>query len=254
MENYLGLVMMLYFGVELLLLVGASCLAGMRPEPGRTVLAASVGAVYTAACLLPGAAALGSLPGRAVQLLAVSLIAYGCSRDTLRRGVLYLLLSMALGGFAMGLGGGMVKWLLAAAGIFALCLLAFQGCAGKRYIGVELSRGGNTVSLNALVDSGNMLKDPVTGEQVLVVGAEAANKLTGLTPAQLSQPLQTVVSAAVPGLRLIPYRAVGKATGMLLGMKIEDARVGRRRCGTVVAFAPEGLEDRGFQALIGGIV
>ena len=44
---------------------------------------------------------------------------------------------------------------------------------------------GSRVSIVALRDSGNTLRDPVSGEQVLVVSGEVAEKLTGLTQEQL---------------------------------------------------------------------
>jgi len=116
---------------------------------------------------------------------------------------------------------------------------------------VELSYGDKRVQLTALRDTGNTLRDPVTGRQVLVVDASTAGKLTGLSVQQLKKPVESVT--ALPGLRLIPYRAVGQAGGLLLALKIPQAKIGSWQGSALVAFAPEGLGSDGtYQALTGG--
>lgn len=255
MKEYLNVVMVLNFLVELLMLLGAGRLAGFPVRIGRAVLAAVLGAVYAGACMVPSFRFLGNMLWRTVSLAWMGVLAFGIRCETLRCTVLFMLLSMALDGIAQGLGRGSVgSMLLGAVGVFAMCLLGFQGKAGQSFLPVELSRNGTTACLTALIDTGNMLTDPVTGERVLVVGAKTAHKLTGLTLQQLSQPVQTMASGCVQGLRLIPYRTVGQSSGMLLAMRFRNARLGRRRSDILVAFAPEGLEAGGYQALIGGMV
>ena len=107
------------------------------------------------------------------------------------------------------------------------------------------------MNLTALRDSGNTLQDPVTGESVLVIGPKAAEQLTGLNPQQLRTPLESLGS--LPGLRLIPYKAVGCSGGMLLAKRFERVKIGKKWGRVLVAFAPEGLgEGQMYQALTGG--
>ena len=101
-----------------------------------------------------------------------------------------------------------------------------------------IRHGEKSVQLIALRDTGNTLKDPITGQQVLVIGEEAARTLTGLTAAQLRTPLETVAKRQVPGLRLIPYRAVGQPGGMLLAMRFSDVKIGNRKTSALIALAP----------------
>lgn len=93
-------------------------------------------------------------------------------------------------------------------GVYLLTRYAF-GPPGRRLLPVRLSGNGKQLRLTALADTGNELRDPITGQSVLVIGCEAAGQLTGLTRAQLRHPLETLTAAPLPGLRLIPYRAVG---------------------------------------------
>lgn len=256
MTVYLDLVVLLNFLVDLLLLMGTNRLAGYPASPGRAAAAALLGGLYGGACLLPGFGFLSNTLWRTVSLGLMGILGFGLGAGTLRRCVIFTLLSFALGGVALGLGSGSFPALVGAAGaLCAMCLLGFHGKTGNRYVPVILTQGQRRVELTALHDTGNTLRDPVTGEQVLVIGAAAASRLTGLTREQLRCPVETMASGAVPGLRLIPYRAVGRSQGMLLGMRF-DGRIGNRQGSVLAAFAPDGLgEDRGeFEALIGGAI
>ena len=255
MAVYLDLVVLLNFLVDFLLLLGTNRLAGFPAGPGRAAAAAALGGVYGGACLLPGFRFLGNVLWRIVSLGLMGTIAFGLDRSTLRRCVLFVLLSMALGGIALGLGSGsFLSLLAAAAAVTVLCLVGFQGKAEpKRYIPVVLEHAGRSVRLLALHDTGNTLRDPLTGEPVLVVGARVARELAGLSAEELQDPVGSL--SKHPGLRLIPYRAVGKSGGMLMAMRIPRASLGGRERSILVAFAPEGLGEAGeFEALIGGEV
>lgn len=250
---YLDLVMLLNFLVDLLLLIGTNCLSGYPVMRWRCTAAAALGGVYGGVCLVPGFVFLGDTLWRLVFLGLMAVIAFGWNRSALRRGMLFVFLSMALGGIALGLGNGGAWSLIGAAACVALmCGIGFRGKAGaQRFATVELVLGGKRRRLIALHDTGNTLKDPVTGRQVLVVGEEVAQELLGLTPQQLREPIQTV--AQMPGLRLIPYRAVGQPVGMLLAVKPDEVRMDGNKRDVIVAFAPQKLGFDGYEALAGGI-
>ena len=257
MQVYLDLIMLLNFLVDLLMLLGTNRLAGFPQAPWRAAAAAALGGIYGGVCLLPGFRFLGNTLWRVVSLGLMGTIAFGLGWSALRRCVLFALLSMALGGIALGLGDAdFLTLVLSASALSAMCLIGFRGRVGAReYVPVELRLGNKHIKLLALRDTGNTLTDPVTGQSVLVVGPEAAYTLIGITREQLSDPVGTVVSAVVPGLRLIPYRSVGQSAGMLLALRLNEVRIGKWQGSTLVAFAPEGLDGEGtYQALTGGVV
>ena len=253
---YLDLVMLLNFLVDFLLILGTNRLAGYPASPLRAAAASAVGGIYGGVCLIPGFSFLGNNWWRLIFLCLMAAIAFGWNRSALRRGVLFVLLSMALGGIALGLGsGGGLMLIAAAGGVALLCAVGFQGKIGARqYLQAELVFAGRKKLLTALCDTGNTLRDPITGSSVLVVGADVAWELLGLTDAQLAAPIETLASAGIPGLRLIPYRAVGQPCGMLLAIKIDSVKIGGKGCAPIVAFAPHKLGNEGYQALAGGVI
>ena len=219
-------------------------------------LAAALGGLYSGACLLRGFAFLGNLHWRLVSLGGMAGIAFGWNRSTLKRCGVFVLLSMALGGVALAMGrSNFMGLVFSAGGMWLLCRVAFGERVGQReYVPVQLSYGGNTASLIALRDSGNTLRDPITGEPVLVIDGSIAQKLTGLTWEQLRKPMDTLSYAPLPGLRLVPYQAVGQENGMLLAMRFENVKIGSRCQRAIVAFAPEGLgREQMYQGLTGGV-
>ncbi len=252
MTVYVDGVFLLNFLVDFLLLLAAGRLCGFSVKTGRAAVGGLLGGLYAAVCLLPGFTFLGNVLWRAVSLGAMAVIAYGYSLSALRRGLVFVFLCLALGGAVMGIGKGGILGIVCAAGILCLlCCIGFRGrLGGTTYIPVELNYAGNHLALTALQDTGNTLRDPVTGQQVLVIGADAAQKLTGLTQDQLKSPVESV--GEIPGLRLIPYHSVGSC-GFLLAMRLQGVKIGSWQGSTLVAFAPEGLSREGaYQALTGG--
>lgn len=248
MPVYLDVLMVLNFLVDLFLLLGTQRLSGYAPNLKRAVLAAMLGGVYGGVCILPSFQFLANTAWRVVILGLMAMIAFGFRRDALRRGILFVLLSMALGGVAAGLsGGGFWTLTLSALAVGSMCLLGFRGRVGREYLPVELEG----LRLTALRDTGNTLTDPLTGQQVLVVSAEVGKRLLGLSQGELSNPVE--VLSKVSGGRLIPYHAVGKHA-MLLTKRYENVSIGDWKGSCLVAFAPNRIgEGKPYDALTGGV-
>lgn len=255
MAVYIDVVAILNFLVDLLLMIGTDRLCGFPMNWKRVIPAAIVGGVYAGVCLLPGFFFLANTLWRIVSLGIISWIAFGFSKSAIRRATVFVLLSMALGGIALGIGdGGFWSLAASAAGVSLLCAVGFRDRPGSvSYVPVELFYAGRRMCLTALHDTGNSLRDPVTGKPVLVVGAEIAGQLMGLTQQQLRSPVAAMADPPLPGLRLIPYRAVGQPAGMLLAIRLPQVRIGNWTGSHLVAFAPDGLSGEGaYQALTGG--
>lgn len=255
MVIYLDLVMLLNFLVDFLLLLGTNRLSGFPAGGWRCALAALLGAVYSGSCLLPGMAFLGNLLWRIVSLGLMGTIAFGWNPGSLKRTGVFLLLTMAMGGVALCLGrGDFVSLVLCALLCLLLSAVSFGGqVGGREYVPLQISLEGRTVNLIALKDTGNTLRDPITGEPVLVISGEIASRLTGLTEEQLRHPLETMAAQPLAGLRLIPYHSIGNGGSFLLAKRFPEVSIAGVRKGALVAFAAEGLgKGEVYQALTGG--
>ncbi len=256
MVVYLDLVILLNFLVDGLLLVGTNRLTGHPLDWKRCALAGVVGGTYAGICMLPQAHFFANLLWRLVCLASMSVIAFGWNLGALRRGTIFVLLSMALGGMAMGVGkGNFASLILAAVGILILCNVGIKSPLGiEKFQKAELQWRGKKLKLTALIDTGNTLRDPITGQSVLVVGMDAGMQL-GISREMILDPITALSQKSIPGARLVPYRAVGKPGGMLLMLRFERVVLGGKEISPMVAFAPEEIgRKEEYQALAGGVL
>lgn len=249
MKYYILLAVIIRFAVDFMLIVAVNKVFVQWESPIRGLLGGAVGALYAAACMLP---ILQQPVWYVLSLLLTSAVGFGVGRTAIWQSLVFCLLRILLDNLSWN--QGTIRELIA---LVLLCGVGLWGLRGsrmiRRFVPVQLSYGGKQMKLCALLDSGHDLRDPVTGRPVLIVGADVADQLTGLTAQQLKKPVETM--GAIPGLRLIPYQTVDSSGKMLLAMQLPDARIGRKKGSFLVAFAPQVLDGKGqFQALIGGNV
>ena len=194
---YLDRVVLLNLAVDYLLLLATARLAGLPLRRGRLALAAALGALYAAAVFLPGCRMLAHPACRLAAGVAVCRLAWRRERRPWRLTALFFLLSGALAGLllAAGLAAGSpgailsrvyyadISWpvLLGSAIGFGLLLhLVFRQGArheGGELMDVTVSLQGRRLRLRALHDTGNTLRDPVSGQPVLVLEQGALGEL-----------------------------------------------------------------------------
>ncbi|MGI6037247.1 MAG: sigma-E processing peptidase SpoIIGA [Limnochordia bacterium] len=125
--------------------------------------------------------------------------------------------------------------------------------------------GEESIMVNALVDSGNRLQDPLSRQPVIIVEHEA---LKPLLPPAISQGVEELAKGKLDHLhelprewsakvRLLPFRSIGQAQGMLLGFRVQEVSMlnGEQRIplskGQIIGLSPEKLCPDGFyKALI----
>ncbi len=249
MGNEKWIVMMLAFLVYDLLLLGVNKLCGNPPEGWRTAIAAALGAIHAGMCLVSGFGFLGAPVWRLIFLALMSMLAYGMQIRSLFRGTVFVILVGAME--AITNGGG---WAVILASVLVY-LLSMRSRRDSRcdYVPVSVICGERTVSVTALRDTGNTLRDPVSGAPVLVLDLEAAENLLGLSQQQLQRPIQTMLEQSGRHLRLIPYTAIGSPPGFLLGCRADEVRIDGQNADVVLAFAPQKIgQPNTFQALAGG--
>ena len=247
MVRHICVVALVAFAVDGLLLLGAAKLTCWQGKGVQLALGAMLAAVYTAACLWTGRMSGGWQ--RFLCLVLVAVVSFGAGRKSIYPAMVYIAMSVGAGLLAKGLGDG--HGAVAGAIMAAVCLLR-QEPSGER-VWVKLRYGTKELSFLALRDTGNYLRDPLTGESVLVLGADAAQALLGLELQQLQDPINTVAEGVVRGLRLLPVQTVA-GKGLLLVLRIPDAQIGGKRKSSLVAFAPCDMNERnGFYGLTGGM-
>ena len=268
-EVWLDEVFLINAAADLTALAGAGrlCRAGIRPA--RLALGVLLGALYACAAEVYGGA-LASLPVKLAAGGLMALTVYGGEARLLRVTAAFFAVAAAMAGLALGTSAALgesgslspralaVTEGLTLAGLAAALRLSSRPSGGLHEL--ELEYGGKSVRLTALADTGNALRDPLSGEPTPVVEALRAAELL---PAEAASALTASASesmrrlyAAAPELRcrLVPYRAVGVASGLLLAVRLDGVSVdGKRLRSGWVALSPTKLSESGeYAALVGG--
>lgn len=100
---------------------------------------------------------------------------------------------------------------------------------------VKIYYEGKILELNALLDSGNMLKDPISGMPVIIVERQ---KLNAIIPEKILEHIEKImggddqkeksnieVQKYLSKVRMIPFMSIGKENGMLVGIRIDKIRI-----------------------------
>lgn len=274
---YLDSLFLLNLGLDGVLLAAAQKLGGVERAYGRTLLAAACGALYTAMVFCVRQPYAAHPVTRIAVAAGMVLLAVGGKKRAARVLILFFLLSCSLAGGVLLLevagvgrlatGQGVPATasdgkllLLCGAGEYLLVslLIHLPGKAAEEIVTVLLTCEGRAVLLRVLVDSGNKLCDPLTGNPVLIAELDAVR---GLFPrecrpkrSELAHPEDHLAELAVQWeparLRIIPYRAVGTEQGLLLAVRVDEMEVkGTRRKNQLVAVTP-GQFSQGYQGLI----
>lgn len=242
----------------------ASAISGCGLKVFRTVLAASMGALYAVFTVaLPNIAMMTSLVTKITVSILMVLIAYRIRNlsEFLRRWGMMLLSAFLLAGctyalssiFAGGVisyGGlmyispqGTLKAFLFSAGLCIVLVMPIgRILSGKvlregSIVPVHIRLGDKSIRFNALVDTGNSLIDPVTGYPVMVVEAESVKSILppeiyasvisnniGLFTQDLSKEND---ASWLKRVHLIPFKSIGRENGMLTGFRPDNIRIGR---------------------------
>lgn len=119
--------------------------------------------------------------------------------------------------------------------------------------------------LNAIVDTGNMLKEPITGNPVMVVERtalydlmpkEILNNIDNILGGDFEKIPDYVKNEYISRLKMIPFSSLGKQNGMLVGIKPEKVEIiNEYSCvkdDVVIGIYNKSLTKRGeYNALIG---
>lgn len=121
---------------------------------------------------------------------------------------------------------------------FAIIKISFKFIRGKlnkkdMYVKLSIFFNNNKVEVKALMDTGNMLKDPISGIPVIVV---CKNKLSKLLPQIVLDNLENIINGRIAEnlmnekdiiskFRIIPFSSLGIQNGILLGIKIDKVEI-----------------------------
>lgn len=130
---------------------------------------------------------------------------------------------------------------------------------------IKIKINGKEKTLDAMVDTGNMLKEPITGTPVAVV---ERTSLYDLLPKEILNNTESILGGDfknipedikreyIPKLKIIPFASLGKQNGMLVGIKPEKIEIINEQTeenkNAIIGIYNKSLTKKGeYNALIG---
>ena len=260
--------------LNFLLLSGAGRFAAREACFGRRLLSAALGGAYALACTRFPILAL--LPMQLVTALCMLILCFGWGRQLSRLSLWFFLLSAAYAGVVLLLSrlfrtgvyliGGSVVYpvrfgtlVLTAGACYALTAALLErlgrSAGTDALVPATICVRGVRLRVTALRDTGNALRDPITGRPAFVLRQQTAEKLLpefhGIDLRDPGAAFKTL-SETLPGARLIPYKSVD-TTGLLPAVRSDWVLVGARRYdGAYLAIAPSRGNEERFELIAGG--
>lgn len=121
--------------------------------------------------------------------------------------------------------------------IIVIALKLIKSKLRKKDISYEITiwLGEKNITTTAILDTGNMLKDPITSMPVIIVEKET---LKEILPNSILDNLKNIIGGDVPKevyedenlkyitrFKVIPFKSIGKENGMLLGFKADKVTI-----------------------------
>ena len=161
--------------------------------------------------------------------------------------------------------------LLGAIVAFIIIITAFTVVKTKiskkdMYCQLKIKINGKYIKAKTMIDTGNMLKEPITNTPVIIVEhtllyecmpKEILNNLENIIGGDFSQVPEDIRKKYISKLKLIPYSSLGKQNGMLIGIKPETVKIitdeqEEERKNVIIGIYNKSLTKKGeYRALIG---
>ena len=133
------------------------------------------------------------------------------------------------------------------------------------FCNVNIKIQGKEKNIKVMIDTGNLLKDPISGMPVIVIEhtelydilpKELLNNLEKILGGDLESIPENIKNEYLPKLRVIPYSSLGKQNGMLLGIKADEVKIEKEeeniRKNVIIGIYNKALTKRGeYNGLIG---
>ena len=256
MTIYVDIVLLENLCMNYIILFGTAYIIKIKVKHIRILLASLIGAVYAVLAYAGVFPIYANLITKIILSICMTYIAFNPKKlkGLIKELILFYLVSFALGGCAFALlyivrpqdifmkNGVYI-------GTYPLKIALLGGITGFviTYVAIKIVKTRITkneiiykaiikieeqeIEINVLLDTGNMLKDPISGDAVIMV---EKNKLYKILPNKMLDNTNKFLGGEFENaesleyrkrIRFIPFTSVGKQNGMLLGIKPDLVKI-----------------------------
>ncbi len=274
-----------------IILYASAIILKIKPKTIRVILASAIGSIYAIITYVTELPIYTSIISKAV--LSIMMVYVGFNPQSIKKlfkqVFIFYLTSFVFGGVALYLiyvikpqnalirngmfvGDYVLKVIfLGAIVAFVIIKIAIKIIKTKinskdMYCNIKIKINEQMVSTKAMIDTGNLAKEPITNTPVVIVESsllydilpkEILNNLDMILGGDLSKIPEKIQSQYISKLRCIPFSSLGKQNGMLLGIKADEIEVEKEEDkkitkNVIIGIYDKSLTKRGeYRALVG---
>ena len=291
MTIYIDVVFLENLVMNSIILVASGIILKKKMKWIRIILASSLGAIYTIIGYISVLEIYSNLILKVILSILIIYIAFNPQtvKQLWKDLLIFYLTSFVFGGVAFALiyvvkpqdilmknglflGTYPLKTVLLAAIVaFIIIIAAFAIVKTKfskkdMFCDVEVELNNKIIKTRAMIDTGNLLKEPITNTPVIVlehtllyecVPKEILDNLESILGGELVKIPEEVRNEYISKLKLIPFASLGKQNGMLVGIKADSLKIiqddqEKENKNVIVGIYNKSLTKRGeYRALIG---
>lgn len=291
MTIYIDVILVENLMMNYIILLATGIVAKVKIKQFRLVLASLIGAIYTIISYMKILNLQFSFVFKIILSIIIVYAAYNPQRMNKMWKILliFYLVSFVFGGVAfsliyivkpqevlmkngMFLGTYPLKTIILGAVIAFLIIIAtfkiVKNKISKKDViyDIEVMIDDKKITTRALIDTGNMLKEPITNTPVIVIEKallyeclpkEILNHLENIIGGDFKDIPEEVQDRYISKLKLIPFSSLGKQNGMLLGIKPKKIKIVKEdeiveKENVILGIYQQSLTKRGeYQALMG---
>lgn len=291
MTIYIDIVLIENLIMNFIILLATGLILKEKIKVIRILCASLVGAIYTIVSYLSILEIYSSIILKIILSIVIVYIAFNpqTMKKMWKHLLLFYLTSFVFGGVAFALiyivkpqdilmknglflGTYPLKTILLGSILaFIIILTAFTVVKSKitkkdMFCEIEIQINGKKVETTAMLDTGNLLKEPISNTPVVVVEhtllyecipKEILNHLDELLGGEFDNIPEEIKVEYISKLKFIPFSSLGKQNGMLLGIKAETIKIKNmeqeaKKNDIIIGIYNKSLTKRGeYRALMG---
>lgn len=253
MTIYLDIVFLENIIMNYIILFATGIISKEKIRQIRIIISSIIGSIYSVAYYITEITLYVTIIAKVLLSIAMIYIAFNSRniKNTFKLLIIFYLTSFAFGGCAFAIlyyikpqnvlyqngkfiGLYPIKIAILGGLIgFLIINIAFKLVKNKLNIEdifckLKIYNNGKEQTLRAIIDTGNLLKDPITNSPVIII---EKNKLINILPKEILENTEKIINGEyefsneylkyASRFRVLPFTSLGKQNGMLLGFKVD---------------------------------
>lgn len=288
MTVYIDIILLENLCMNYIILFATAYIMKIKISHIRIIASSSIGAVYSIMLYMQILPIYSSIFMKIILSVVMVYISYAPKsvKIAIKQLIIFYLISFAFGGCAfallyfvkpqdifikngvyigtyplkIALLGGIVGFIIT---YIAFKIIKNKATKEEMIYKLKIKINDKTVEVNALLDTGNKLKDPITLVPVIVIEKQ---KLYNFLPEEILENIDKIIGGDSNKLieenikymskfRVIPYNSIGKQNGLMLGFKADEVKIiideeERTIKNTIIGIFNQSFNSQTYSALI----